>query len=217
MRAILALLLLATPLSAGPWPRERGAVYWLFQHEPGHDWSSLYAEWGGPFGLTFGLDAGGHAVALARDEPGAVAARVFVRTPLGPRDGPWRFAMENGVGVDALATPWGTAKVAYTTLGVAVGRGLRWRERDGWLSVDLKADLAMDRSLRYRGGAKLGWKPTRRDTVELSVDGTSTAGEARWTAGPTYERRIGPLGLRGSLRRTERGDTIWRLGVTGTF
>ncbi|MBM2575262.1 hypothetical protein JQC91_02995 [Jannaschia sp. Os4] len=217
MRAILAFLLLATPLHAGPWPRAEGAVYWLLQHETGTEWSTLYAEWGGPHRLTFGLDAGGHALALADGTPGLARWRSFVRYPLGPDAWTWRLAVEGGIGSDLAASEAGEAVVPRATLGLTAGRGFRWRGEDGWGSVTLRAERAERLPLRLSGGAKLGWKPTPRDTVEISVDGERTADAAYWTVGPTYQRRVGPVLLRGSVRLDEAGEARWRLGIAGEF
>lgn len=221
MRVLLALLLLATAAPdaarAGPWPRERGEIYWLLQQETGTDWSTLYAEWGGPLGLTFGLDAGGHAAAIARREPGLARWRSFARYPVGPAEGAWRFAVEGGVGTDLAVADEGIGTVPRVTLGLSVGRGLEWRGRGGWASADLRAEAARDLPLRLSGGAKLGWKPTDRDTFEISVDGERAGGARYWTVGPTYERRVGRVGLRLGLRYSEGGEARLRLGIAGEF
>ena len=79
--------------AAGAWPRAPGEVYVATGQEAGEDgWTSLYAEYGGPWGLTYGLDVGGHVasglnayrqgLAASPEVDGRVMA--FVRVPIAP-------------------------------------------------------------------------------------------------------------------------------------
>ena len=222
MRALLLLLLLSAPVHAGPWPRARGEVYVLSQHETGSDWSALYAEWGGPLGLTFGLDAGGEMRAMADPRAFAKARlRVFAARPL-PDLGAWRWAVEGGVGLDLAqdadrdGAPE-TRRVPRMSVGLSVGRGLRWGGADGWATAGLRTEVAKGAARRDTLGVKFGWKPTPRDTLELSLYAERADGTAHWTAGPFYQRRVGRIGLRGGVVVTEAGEARLRLGVATEF
>ena len=221
--AVLLLALLPGLAQAGAWPRPQGEVYVLLSHETGADWTGLYAEWGSANGLTFGLDLGGRVAALAALRPeGELRSRTFVRVPIRRASPVWRFAVELGLGRDTTSDTGDVLApmraVDRTSLGLAVGRGFTWRDRSGWVSLDLRGEWGSGAGDRAVLGATVGLKPTDRDAVELGLFAESTDGrDTTYAIGPTWERRIGRIGARLGLGLTDRGEARLRLGLTTTF
>jgi len=228
MRALLALLFLATPAHAGPWPRAQGEAYVFVGHEGGRDgWTGFYTEYGLPYDLTFGLDAGGNLMRTATD-PGERRVRAFLRMPVltkMERPGwlaPWLFAVEAGIGHDEPETGEGTVRYS---LGTSVGRGLQTRWGDGWTTFDLRVAYGSDAPLRIETQAVAGLKPTPRWTVEMGLFAeqeidmtTPVMDDPEITFAPTVQYGLGRWGdLRLGIAIDRDGDSEARLGWARSF
>lgn len=140
-RLIVALCLLAGPLCAGAWPRERGTGFvsaavrlaWpgpLSSTPPQPGYQTVYAEYGLTDRLTAGVD-------LGRSVSGQSKLVAFLRYPL-PVRGDWRSAVELGLGQidgEPVLRP-----------GVSLGRGTQNAHGFGWLSVDTVAEYGLRRN-----------------------------------------------------------------------
>ncbi len=228
----LLLALLPTSAEAGPWPQEEGRIYVLVSHQgEGDGWTGLYAEYGGPFGLTFGLDTGGRVVGLAelsrtgftdRQTDGRVRSFVRIPVPLPgePGDGtllaPWLAAVELSLGRDFEED--GTTIDRYG-VGATVGRGFSTRYGDGWTTLDLHAAFASEADTRTGLGFVAGIKPLPRLAVELGIyaerDGED---DPAYQIGPTVQYGFGRLGEgRLGMAYTSDGDTAVTLGWSRAF
>ncbi|UWQ18454.1 hypothetical protein [Jannaschia sp. M317] len=227
MRILVLLLLLSLPAQGGPWPRAQGQAYVFIGHEDGMDgWTSLYAEYGGPRNLTFGLDLGGHGMRALKTLPDPVDGRLraFVRAPLLSgtqiREGrprwltPWLLAVEVGVGLDLADT--GDTTPTWS-LGTSVGRGFQTRWGDGWTTVDLRLTEGGLKGRRINGQAVMGIKPTDRLTLEMGLFAEQEQ-TLSLTLAPTLQYEIGDYGgLRLGLSVTRDGDRIGRIGWARDF
>lgn len=241
MRLLLFVLtLLPLPALAGPWPQEKGNLYVLVSHQNGDDpWTGVYAEYGGPFGLTFGLDAGGHVAGLPQfvqtgipDQDIDGRLRSFVRIPLPlPKSGdgdawhdPWLAAVELSVGrdFDDFDPPVNRAGV-----GVTVGRGFSTPCGDGWTTLgasvavpvlnDFSARPGFDPDNRYTAGIVLGLKPVRRLAVELAAF-VEVEGETSYQVGPTVQYSLGRIvDLRLGAAYRDDGRTVVTFGLSRAF
>jgi hypothetical protein len=236
MRLVLCLLLWLLPslAQAGAWTKPRGETAVTWSHEGGEDgWSGLYVEHGGPWGLTFGLDTGGHlaggAMALYRgDLAGAEAdGRVvaFVRAALPMPEGtPWVAAVEFGGGTDLDVaaeldpeTPEIVSResVPRLRLGLSVGRGLSTRLGDGWLNLDLRAEPGRD-DTRLGLGATAGLRPRGWLAASISVF-AETVEETELTLAPAVAVTVPRVGEIGVGARVKRDETRLFLGLTRRF
>lgn len=228
---LLALFLILLPglAPAGPWMRETGDIYVLASHQGGGDgWTGLYAEYGGPFGLTFGLDAGGHVVGLPqllqtgvadRQVDGRVRSFVRVPIPLPGADGddwraPWLAAIELSVGRDFEED--GTMIDRYGG-GLTVGRGFTTRIGDGWTTLDVATSLAAEGPMRTSFGLLVGIKPVKRLAVELAIFG-EREDTTDFAVGPTVQYDFGFIGqARLGIAHKSDGGTEWTFGVSRSF
>ena len=227
----LLLVLFAHAAEAGPWPRAKGELYVLVAHQGGGDgWTGLFAEYGGPFGLTYGIDAGGRVVGLPelmqtgftdRDVEGRV--RSFVRVPVPLPKGervpdwlsPWLAAVELSVGRDFEDD--GTGPMRYG-IAATVGRGFSTPLGDGWTVFDIGTSFASDDAERRTGLAfTLGIKPWRQLAVELQAF-AEIEGNASYQIGPTFQYGFGKLGAArlGLAFRSEQSPAV-SVGWSRTF
>lgn len=230
MRALVLLMLLFPgSAAAGAWPRTSGEIYVFSGQSFGPDgWTGLYVERGGPGKLTFGLDIGGHMAAglmayrqgesLTPDVDGR--AMIFVRIPLayGPlsaRFPDWVAAADLGLGADFDLDAELDLEPRYR-VGVSVGRGLGTRFGDGWISLDLRAELGGD-AVRYGMGAVAGLKPTKRITVEMGIFGEFDD-ELSVTFAPTIQYSVPWIGdVRLGAGFDLDGNARLQLGLARTF
>ncbi len=143
MRLCLTLALIflwSATAQAGPWMREKGAVFLSFSHsrfESGDhrdNETKLYLEYGLSERFTLGLDAG------QGEYYGDQSAIAFLRTPIGRSDGASRLAVEMGLGAfrDDL-TPTATPEMTLRP-GLSWGRGIDTRFGSGWITVETLAE-----------------------------------------------------------------------------
>lgn len=139
LRLLIILLLFASPVHSGAWPREQGTSFatgtvrlvWprdLSTSKPQSTYVTLYYEYGLTDRLTLGLDLG-HSVSGDGKTTG------FLRVPLTVNSN-WVAAVELGGGLI------NDRQVLRPSL--SLGRGLSGRHGAGWLSVDssLEIDLS---------------------------------------------------------------------------
>ncbi|MEM7643451.1 MAG: hypothetical protein AAF366_13105 [Pseudomonadota bacterium] len=227
MRALLVSLLLIPGLvQAGAWPRAAGEIYLSLSQEVDLDgWTGIYAEYGAPRDLTFGIDIGGHvargggALFIGDDEEEDATdgrAIAFLRVPLRvgtTRLPQWKFAAEVGLGAD-----WDDDDTdGRLRLGLSVGRPLTTPLGHGWTNLDAKVEVSDTETARFGAGIVTGFRVTTRQTVELGLfaereDTTSAAFL------PTYQigvPRLGDLRFGATIRFD--GPTDLRIGFARTF
>ena len=236
MRALACLLcLLPGVAAAGPWPQEKGRVYAQLAHYGAADgWTGLYVEYGGPLGLTFGVDLGGHVTGLPtllrtgaadRDVDGRI--RSFVRAPVPLADwmgrpewmSPWLAAVELSLGRDFEAPDAAGEMdtVDRIGLGGSVGRGFSTRLGDGWTTLDLATSMASGGADRTTFGLVVGLKPVERVAVELSLFG-EREDDLDYAIGPTVQYDLGEIvSLRLGVAQTSDGDVDLSFGLARSF
>lgn len=148
---LAALCLAAGAATAGPWPREKGALFLSFSHEAegggAEGWTALYAEYGLTPRWTLGLDLG--------NGPETQTGMVFVQRAVGRQDGPGRLSFSSGLGLQMGAAPQ-----AFGMMGAAWGRSLGTPLGPGWVAVEPQ--------LRMGLGLTGEWPPQ----LVLDTDGT---------------------------------------------
>jgi len=220
MRLLLVILWLSGlpgVAIAGPWPRTKGETYVFVGHFAGDEaWTSLYAEYGGPLALTFGLEVGGHLF----DRAGAKAdgrLRSFVRLPIFKgREGltPWLFAMEFGAGADIEESGDIAPRL---DVGLSAGRPFSTRFGDGWISLDVKASIGVDAKTRFNLSGVVGVKPTARLSVEAGLF-AEFDDNASITFAPVVQYDLNRAGsMRLGLAIKNEGGSALTLGWARTF
>lgn len=155
------LLLGATGVHAGAWPRGEGQVFLSFSETLSAappDWggapdsyASLYAEYGLTPRLSLGLDAG-HG-----REAGSWTAIVYLRRALDDGAGRHRFATELGLGARGRA---GQRPEPLIRPGLSWGMGLTTRWGDGWAGVEAYAEhRAASGETAFKADTTIGVKP----------------------------------------------------------
>ncbi|KAA9005740.1 hypothetical protein [Histidinibacterium aquaticum] len=187
---LLAVLLVAAPLQAGPWVRERGALFLSFganvaltdaATRPVHTDPTLYLEYGLSERVTVGFDL---YVANGDQEE---TAQAFLRLPLAAGDTPVAATLTYGLRHDRLRA----SLEEIARLGVSTGRTLP----KGWLAADASAILVVGEN-RREGKLDLTWGRDigERWTGVLQLQtGIGTAGDAYAKAAPAllYDLRPG--------------------------
>ena len=137
-RALLAVT--AGAAQAGPWPREKGAVFLSFSEErdrEGNSYTSLYGEYGMTARNTLGFE-------LGHSNAGETSAMIWWQKVLDKGEGPDRITVSTGMGVlqrDEELVP-------LAQVGASWGRGwdslplLRGIRGGGWLAVDARLKVA---------------------------------------------------------------------------
>lgn len=133
-RLMLLLLPIAGEASGGAWPREEGGVFLSFSGErdrAGNSHASLYGEYGVTPRNTLGLK-------FDRASAGERGALIWLQRTLDDGTGPNRWAVSLGLGAierDGAFLPQGQ-------IGAAWGRGIGSPIGDGWLSVEMRVNVA---------------------------------------------------------------------------
>lgn len=135
---IFSLWLCILPLDAeaGPWLRAEGAGFASVSSKLDQDLGSdhsLYAEYGLRSNLTLGAKLEAKLRLNRLSDPQAL---IFLRQPLGPRNGKVLYAYDIGAGLREGA-PFGR-------LGLSLGRGLNWGTFSGWAVLDTSVDIGAD-------------------------------------------------------------------------
>jgi hypothetical protein len=127
-----AAVLLPCMATAGAWPREEGEVFLSFganvllsaaAERPVHYDPTVYLAYGLTERWTVGLDG------YTADKGAAGSLFVFTQTPIGPTDGPNRFALSFALG--GVRIPTGEVEPSLR-FGAHYGRGLE----SGWIALD---------------------------------------------------------------------------------
>ncbi len=213
---ILSCLSLATPALAGPWMREKGATFTSasftlnYFYETG---SNTYLEYGLRDDMTVGADIG-----IFRNSTigQSGTATLFLRRPLGNRDGKNLWAYELGVG----ASWQGMLISPHFKTALTWGHGITFRGKGGWTSIDtsirwdlgyaahlVKIDgtVGLNMSDRFAGMFQIYVSHSKGDTAAIlapSVIYTPRKGKSRWQLG--LENPIG------DRRRTAIKFGLWR-------
>ncbi|MEM7710140.1 MAG: hypothetical protein AAF264_05200 [Pseudomonadota bacterium] len=225
----LALLLLLLPSAAvaGAWPRAQGELYIFVSHDGFEDgWTGVFAEYGGPRNLTFGIDVGGQVVggvaAFRRgdledmDLDGRAIAFVRLPLPLG-RDppGPWHAALELGAGADFDVEGASRGAEPRGRLGLSIGRGLDTPWGGGWINLDTRIEPSRD-GTRFGLGAVAGLRPLKRLTVSVGLF-AEYEDETFVTFGPTLAYDVPILGEVQVGARFSEGERRLVVGIARTF
>jgi len=122
----------AMSAQGGAWLREKGAGFSSVSFTTtyfGDNAISSYLEYGVRDDLTLGADI---AFYTSRNGQQSGYGTVFMRRPIGPNNGPNRWAYELGVG-----TAWvGDLMLPHVKTGVSWGRGIEFKDKNGWMAVD---------------------------------------------------------------------------------
>lgn len=121
-------LWLAGPASAGPWPRDDGAILLILSQErdtAGNGFTGLYAEYGLSPRDTLGLE-------LGRNSFGDSSLLLWLQR--GFSFGKLRFASSLGLGLSQQDTEFRP----LAQLGLSLGRGFDTRFGAGWLAADTR-------------------------------------------------------------------------------
>ena len=165
LRVLIILLLVSTQAQAGPWPRGKGKVFYSvhangeYLEELGviRQYGSIYGEYGLTDKITLGIDYNGSEIETEK-------AIAFIRYPLGNPDWAWRFAAELGAGIvdgENVLRP-----------GFSLGRGINWRDRSGWLTLDTRVVLGdLPSGTRIESDFTLGLNWTERFKVIFQLQG----------------------------------------------
>lgn len=150
--SVFLLVLMASPLWAGAWPRGKGEGFASLSHwqaaptganGPG-SYTALFAEYGLTNWLTFGLDTG-------RSVSGETKAVLFMRASL-DNSGGGPVAFELGLG-EIAGQP-------VLRPGLSFGRSLEGTLGAGWLSVDTVLELDLEtQAVDIKADVTLGFAP----------------------------------------------------------
>ena len=128
--ALSALVALAVPAGAGPWPREPGAHFLsvsVDRDRDGNQYSALYGEYGLTPRYTLGYE-------LGHSNAGESSAIFWLQRAMGRGDGANRLSMSVGVG--AIRRGDETLPVGQVVSGW--GRGFDGIWDGGWITAELK-------------------------------------------------------------------------------
>lgn len=130
--ALIALMLIAPPAQAGPWPRPPGEGFLALSHETAGDggWSAYYGEYGLSRRFTLGIDGG-------RDTDGGQTAILFLQRAFGDPSGRHRLSASLGLGI----TETGAGSHPLGQLGLNYGRGFSTGAANGWFAAEAKLRL----------------------------------------------------------------------------
>lgn len=129
---ILISLLLCAPVTAGPWLREQGTGFSAFSFSSTYyldTASTTYIEYGLTEKTTVIADIG-MARSFTLPESGFVT--LSIRRPITAADAVSKWAYEIGAGVGWI----GEERLPHVRTALSWGRGVKWGEKNGWLTVD---------------------------------------------------------------------------------
>ncbi len=133
-RSILALICLAVPQegTAGPWLREKGSSFTAVSFASTYyleTASQTYIEYGLTDKMTVVADI---SMARLHNMPNSGYATLSLRRALGAADDKSKWAYELGLG-----TGWiGEQMLPHVRTALSWGRGMTWREKSGWITVE---------------------------------------------------------------------------------
>ncbi|MEP4978231.1 hypothetical protein [Ascidiaceihabitans sp.] len=141
---------------------------------------SGYFEYGITDRLTFGASIdvnleGGYAT--------SGMGHLFVRKPLKWKlgKGLWAYQLGLGTRIDALG------KHPYTKTSLHFGKGITWRDKGGWVSVDAEIEWALGSANNVmKVDMTVGLNISPRSKAMLQVYTNVTQYEARITLAPSY-------------------------------
>ncbi|MEO3415590.1 hypothetical protein AAFO92_13115 [Roseovarius sp. CAU 1744] len=208
LRLAVLLLVFATHAQAGPWPRGKGKVFYS-AHANGEyieefgiirQYGSIYAEYGLTDKITLGVDYNGSEIATDK-------AIAFLRIPLGRTDRTYRFAAELGAGLvdgETVLRP-----------GFSVGRGITWRDRSGWITLDTRAILGeASAGMRIESDFTFGISATPRTKVILQLQGgIQSEGDDYLKFAPSVVFELKQRKAR-SKRKKRKGKQYVEFGIT---
>ena len=232
--ALLALSLIGSGASAGPWPRAQGQTFLSATYETGgqDDHASLYAEYGLSKQLTLGLDLG----ATPDTTKKAIA---FARWPVGGTDRPLRMAAQLGLGyaerwripafkivitgggpLPALPSPRPRMRPVLQT-GFSLGRGLGILGHNGWITLDTRAETDGELATQYEADATVGLKTQKGHIFIMQLQtGALDTGKTWAKIAPSVVVKVAnathlELGLTADL--TGSSNAAARFGLWQTF
>ena len=208
LRLVVLLLVFATHAQAGPWPRGKGKVFfsahvngeYLEEFGTIRQYGSIYGEYGLTDKITLGIDYNGSEISTDK-------AIAFVRIPFGKPDRTYRFAAELGAGLvdgETVLRP-----------GFSVGRGITWRERNGWMTLDTRAILGGSSSgMRIESDFTFGISATKRTKVILQLQGgIQSKGDDYLKFAPSVVFELKERKRRGKKKK-RKGKQFIEFGIT---
>ncbi|AXI48086.1 hypothetical protein C1J03_20040 [Sulfitobacter sp. SK012] len=170
-------------MQAGAWLREKGSTFtsisftstWFLETA-----NATYLEFGVRDDLTLGIDANIYRSPI-QGQAGTVT--LFLRRPLGDRDGKHRWAYELGVGADWI----GDVIIPHVRTGISWGRGFSLGEKNGWMAVDASVNWDLGQGLHLtKIDSTLGLSLSDRFSGMLQVYLGSVGGESYGTLAPSF-------------------------------
>ncbi|WP_306151136.1 hypothetical protein [Roseovarius sp. MMSF_3281] len=193
--AVTLLCLAAGGASAGPWPRTKGETFLSTSLEAGDTdtYGALYAEYGAAPSLTLGLDLGS---SLSRTKQ----AIAFARWPVGNTDTPLRMAVQLGLGYAERwrippfklvvtgggplpALPAARPKMRpVVQTGFSIGKGIKLLGRNGWLSLDTRAEADDALATTYQADATVGLTTRKGHMLIVQLQTGATDAGQSWAS-----------------------------------
>ncbi len=189
---IFLTLLLAAPAVGGPWMREKGTGFSATSSSISYfleTANTTYLEFGLRDDLTIGADVG-----YFTDRSGTQSghATAFLRRPLGRTDGSHKWAYELGLGARWV----GPTVLPHLKTGLSWGRGIKLRQKDGWMNVDASVmwDLGVSRQ-QTKVDATLGLNFTKQFTgmVQLNLSYADNTATAKLSPSVIFQRKKGKI------------------------
>lgn len=214
MRLVILLLLMTTPVLAGPWPRAPGAQFMSMSVEGNHGidrapaYGSLYYEYGLWPRLTLGVDAG-------MDSWGQSGTLIFARMPIvNTASGHW---VTGELGVGAFGNLAGSEPALRP--GLSWGRHLDiWQ--GGWVSLEAKYTRLLVSDQEWaKLEATMGLNHGTRVKYLLQVTAESFSGlDPMATVTPALAFRVGKsFHLVGGIIARSDGSAALKLGLWADY
>lgn len=211
-RLVVLLLVFTTHAQAGPWPRGKGKVFfsahangeYIEEFDLIRQYGSVYAEYGLTDKITLGVDYNGSEITTDK-------AIAFVRIPIGRTDQKYRFSAELGAGLvdgEMVFRP-----------GFSIGRGIAWRERNGWITLDTRVNMGGSSVLgnRIEADFTFGISATKRTKVILQLQGgMQSKGDDYLKFAPSvvFELKPRKARVKRKKRKQRKGKQFIEFGVT---
>ncbi|WP_299685907.1 hypothetical protein [uncultured Tateyamaria sp.] len=216
MRLILtiAALVWATTCHGGAWLRAQGTGFLtssVLQGADGHSDGALYFEYGVRPKLTLGIKVDANMVV---GQLAGGSGFAFARLPIPTGDRAYKLAYEIGLGATLNSE---TEPLLRT--GLSYGRGIKWREKYGWLAVDFAVEWSLAgaaHTAKLDTTLGLGITDTTKIMMQVFVSGTEDATSLTLAPSLIWQPREKKPSYQIGFE-AEQGDVSLRLGLWQEF